>query len=130
MKHSCVRSNSNTAPPPPPSSPFSAQGFCRYDEIVTLMIRLSFMSLQSCPTLCVTLWTISCQAPLSMGFSMQEYWNGCHFLFQRIFQTQGSNPHLLSLLHWQMDSLPQASPGKPLWHKSKVIWGWIYQVSL
>jgi len=33
---------------------------------------------------------------------------GCHALFQGIFPTQGSNPHLLSLLHWQIDSLPQA----------------------
>ena len=30
----------------------------------------------------------------------------CHFLLQRIFPTQGSNLHLLSLLHWQADSLP------------------------
>ena len=30
----------------------------------------------SCAWLCVTLWTIVCQAPLSMGFSRQEYWNG------------------------------------------------------
>ena len=29
-------------------------------------------SLQSC----VTLWTVACQAPLSMGFSRQEYWSG------------------------------------------------------
>ena len=29
---------------------------------------------QSCLT--VTLWTVACQAPLSMGFSRQEYWNG------------------------------------------------------
>jgi len=26
--------------------------------------------------LCVTLWTVGHQAPLSMGFSMQEYWSG------------------------------------------------------
>ena len=26
--------------------------------------------------LCVTLWGAACQAPLSMGFSRQEYWNG------------------------------------------------------
>ena len=32
-------------------------------------------SLQSCLTLC-NLWTIACQAPLSMGFSRQEYWSG------------------------------------------------------
>ena len=26
--------------------------------------------------LCVTLWTVACQAPLSMEFSRQEYWSG------------------------------------------------------
>ena len=26
--------------------------------------------------LLVTLWTVSCRAPLSMGFSRQEYWSG------------------------------------------------------
>ena len=30
----------------------------------------------SCAWLSATLWTIVCQAPLSMGFSRQEYWNG------------------------------------------------------
>ena len=34
---------------------------------------------------------------------------GCHFLLQGIFPTQGWNPCLLYLLHWQEDSLP-------LWH--------------
>ena len=33
---------------------------------------------KSCPNL-VTLWTVACQAPLSMGFSRQEYWNGLLF---------------------------------------------------
>ena len=37
---------------------------------------------------------------------------GCHFLFQGIFSTQGSNLHLLCLLHWQVESLPLAPPGK------------------
>ena len=35
------------------------------------------------------LWTIACQAPLSMGFSRQEYWSGCHSLLQGIFLTLG-----------------------------------------
>ena len=35
---------------------------------------------------------------------------GCHFLLQRIFLTQESNPRLL---HWQAESLPIVSPGKP-----------------
>ena len=40
---------------------------------------------------------------------------GCHFLHQGIFLTQGSNPHLFCLLHWQADSLPLALPGKHWW---------------
>ena len=32
-------------------------------------------SLQSCPILCDP-WTVAYQAPLSMEFSRQEYWNG------------------------------------------------------
>ena len=61
----------------------------------------------------VTLWIVAHQAPLSMGFSRQEYWSagkntavGCHFLLQGIL-TQGSNPCLLCFLlgrwilyHW------------------------------
>ena len=31
--------------------------------------------LQSCLTLCLTLWTVARQAPLSMGFARQEYWS-------------------------------------------------------
>ena len=42
-------------------------------------------SLQSCSTVCnarlyATLWTVTHQAPLSMGFSRQEYWSGLPFL--------------------------------------------------
>ena len=43
----------------------------------------------------MTRGTIACQAPLSMGFSRQEYWTSCHSLLQEIFPTQGSNPGLL-----------------------------------
>ena len=48
-------------------------------------------------------------APLPMGFPRQDYWSGLHssnFLLQGIVPTQGSNPSLLHLLHWQADSLP------------------------
>ena len=61
--------------------------------------------------LSATLWTIAYQAPPSMGFSRQEYWS-CHALLQGIFPTQGSNPHLLCLLHWQPGSLPLVPPEK------------------
>ena len=43
---------------------------------------------------------------------------GCYFLLQGIFPTQGSNQHLLCLLHWQADSLPSRPPGKPSWEYS------------
>ena len=33
---------------------------------------------KSCPTL-ATLWTVACQAPLSMEFSRQEYCSGLPF---------------------------------------------------
>ena len=43
--------------------------------------------------------TVARQAPLAVGDSRQAYWVGCHFLLQGIFPTQGSNLHLLCLLH-------------------------------
>ena len=33
----------------------------------------------SCVRLFVIPWTVACQAPLSMGFSRQEYWTGLPF---------------------------------------------------
>ena len=38
---------------------------------------------------------------------------GCSAILQGIFLTQGLNPCLLCLLHWQACSLPLAPPGKP-----------------
>ena len=40
---------------------------------------------------------------------------GCHALLQRIFPTQGSNPRLLCLLHWQAGSLPLVPPWEAHW---------------
>ena len=53
-----------------------------------------------------TLWTVARPAPLSMGFSRQEYWMGCHFLLQGIFQSR-------DLLLWQVDSLPLSHQETP-----------------
>ena len=61
----------------------------------------------------VTPWTVPYQAPLFMEFSRQEYGRGYHFLLQGIFPSQGLNPCLLCLLHWQVGSLPLVLPGKP-----------------
>ena len=43
-----------------------------------------------------TLWTVTHQAPLSMGFSRYEYWSGLPFPLQGIFPTQGSKLCLLT----------------------------------
>ena len=46
---------------------------------------------KSCPTL-VTPWTVVCQAPLSMGFSRQKYWNGLPFPSQEDLSDSGIKP--------------------------------------
>ena len=58
----------------------------------------------------VTLWTIAHQAPLPWNFPSKNTGAGCRALFQKIFPTQGSNPNLLPLLHWQVDPLPLRRP--------------------
>ena len=61
----------------------------------------------------VTSRTEAHQAFLSIGFFRQEYWSGLPCLSSGDLPDPESNPHLVSLLHWEMDSLPLAPPGKP-----------------
>ena len=66
---------------------------------------------QSCPTLlqphglCV-----ACQAPLSMGFSRQEYWSGLPFPSPGDLPDPGIELVSPAL---QADSIPSQPPGKP-----------------
>ena len=69
--------------------------------------------LQSCPTLCDPVDSTH-QALLSWDSPGTNTGVGCHALTQGIFPTQGSNLHLLCLLHWQAGSLPLTLPGKPI----------------
>ena len=39
-------------------------------------VHVCVLSCFNCIILCATLWTVALQAPLSMGFSRQEYWSG------------------------------------------------------
>ena len=55
-------------------------------DLVILVCGGGGLVTKSSPDL-VTSWTVACQAPLSMGFSTQEYWSGFHFLHQGIFPT-------------------------------------------
>ena len=61
--------------------------------------------------LCATSWTAIHQAPLSMGFSKQEYWRGLPCPAPGDLPNPGTEPtFLMSNLHWQVDSLP-LTPG-------------------
>ena len=56
-------------------------------------------------------WTVARQAPLSMGFSRQEYWSGLPFLSPGDLPDPGIEPGSPALL---ADSLLPEPPGKPL----------------
>ena len=66
---------------------YSAQSLC----------RVSFF---------VTLWTVACQAPLSMEFSRQDYWSRLPFPTPGDLSNPGIEHTSLASLHWQEDSLP------------------------
>ena len=88
----------------PHSSQWRRQGFHRIGLSRFSRVRL-----------CATPWTAARQAPLSVGFSRQEYWSGWPCPPRgEFFPTQGSNLRLLRLLHWQASSLPLAPRGKPI----------------
>ena len=59
-------------------------------------------------------YTVAHQAPLSMGFSRQEYWSGLWLPTPGDLPDPGSNPYILHLLHWQVDSLPLSHLNSPL----------------
>ena len=63
--------------------------------------------------LLATPWTITRQAPLSMGFSRQEYWSGLPRSPPGDLPSPGTEPVSLTHLHWQAGSLPLLPPGKP-----------------
>ena len=57
-----------------------------------------------------TPWTVAYQAPLSMGFSRQEYWSGLPFPSPGDLPDPGIEPRSPTL---QADSLLSEPPGKP-----------------
>ena len=57
-----------------------------------------------------TTWTTAHEAPLSMGFIRQEYWNGLSFPSPGDLPNPGIKPRSPVL---QVDSLLSEPPGKP-----------------
>ena len=60
--------------------------------------------------LCVTLWTVACQAPMSMGFSRQEYWSGLPYPPPGDLPNPGTEPRSPAL---QVDFSLSKPLGKP-----------------
>ena len=71
--------------------------------------RMSEVKLLSRVRLFATPWTVTQQAPLSMGFSRQEYWNGLPFPSPGDLPDPGIEPRSTAL---QADALPSEPPGK------------------
>ena len=88
--------------------------FCGGLEM-NLQLYAYMLSYFSCDQFFATSWAVVHQSPLSMGFSRQEYWSGLPCPPPGALLTQGSNHHLLCLLHWQAGSLTLAPPEKPLY---------------
>ena len=74
--------------------------------------------------LCVTLCTVAHQAPLSMGFSIKEYWSGLPCPSPGNLPDPGIKPRFLAL---QTDSLP-SEPLFLLNLLSLVLWSMIQSI--
>ena len=77
-----------------------------------LSLVLCWAQLLSHVELFATRWTVAHQT-LSMDFPGKNTGLDCHFLLQGIFLIQGLKLCLLSVLHWQVDSLPLHFLGSP-----------------
>ena len=92
--------------------PFLMCFFCLKVFFYSVMLCLYVLCHFSRVPLCVTLWTVARQAPLSLGFSRQEHWSELPCPPPGVFLTQGFHLHLWRLLHWQLDSLTTEPCGK------------------
>ena len=77
---------------------------------VFLFAVVAIIQLLSRVPLFETPWTVGHMAPLSMGFSRQEYWSGLPCPPPGDFPNQGIEPRFPAL---RADSLPSEPPGKP-----------------
>ena len=68
--------------------------------------------LLSCVWLSATPWTVAHQAPLSMGFSRQEYWSGFPFPFPGDLPDPGIKPTSSALSGGFFTTVPPEKPHK------------------
>ena len=80
------------------------------------MVRAWGLSHFSRTRLFVTLWIVARQAPLSMGFSRQEYWGELPCPPPGDLSHPGIKPEAPAL---QVDSLPTSRQGSPIFHGAR-----------
>ena len=76
------------------------------------LICCVYLVAQSCPTFAAP-WTVTLQAPLSMGFFWQENWSGLPFPSPGDLPDPGIEPTSSMSPALQVNSLPPESSGKP-----------------
>ena len=76
----------------------------------------------SCVQLFVTPWTVACQAPLSRGFSREEYWNGLQFLPPGDLPDPEIEPTCAGFPAWQAGSLLLSHLGSPVGSQGQAYW--------
>ena len=77
--------------------------------------------------LSATPWTIAHQAPLSMGFPRQEYWNGLPFSSPGDLPDPGLEPGSPAL---RADTSPSEPPGKPQSIEGRIYYYYYYYMVL
>ena len=68
------------------------------------------------------LWTVALQAPLSMGFSRQEYWSGLSCPLPGDRPEPRTEPQFLMSTALAGGFLPLTPPGKPLYTYLQFFW--------
>ena len=102
----------------PPPICFSTRPFIHCDQVLLFILCFQSLKLANvCATVChVQLCdprTVARQAPLSMGFSRQEYWNGLSFPPPGHLPNPATEPVSPMFPALQMSSLQTEPPGKP-----------------
>ena len=84
-----------------------------HNHLNPVHLKINVFHMFSCVQLSAAPLTVAHKAPQSIEFSRQECRSGLPFPTPGYLSDQGLNPCILQLLHWQVNSLPLAPPGKP-----------------
>ena len=103
--------------------------FCVWYEIrvkalFLLLLKWSEVNSVSRVRLFATPWTVAGQAPLSMGFSRQEYWSGLPFPSPGDLPNPGTEPWSPA---WQADALSSEPPGNSSSTSFKIFYIQLFQ---